>query len=1175
MRQTFKMKHTFSSHLRSLAAGLAAVACLVFASIASHGQATTGQIGGQVTDPTGAVVPDASITITDEAKGVSFAGRADAAGNYTVVSLPPGEYSVSASASGFTAEKYTHVPLNIDQHLALNFQLKVGNVSESVEVSEAPPVLQSQSAEVGTVIGGDAIVDLPLAGREFYSLTFLVPGVTQLPPQSGSINSVGASVSGQREYGNSIQLDGIESTTNRTQDYTVDPNVDSVDQFKVITATFNAEFGSAAGGIITIQTKSGTNSVHGDAFEFFRPNYLAAKETLPGVSTPQPASALKQNNFGGTIGFPIKRDRSFLFAAYEGMRQKDPYSYVDSTVPFGLINFPGNGSVDFSGLLDPYAGVTSAPNGGAQAGTVDPIFDPIVSVNSYGGSEQQFAGNIIPKDRVSPSGLATLLNFYPKPNLTGIDNGWFRNFEVYSPTNTNFDKVDARFDQVITDKDRLYAVYHWQGYNTLVTDPYWGHTVVPGAGDADQANKEDYEPQSISVTYDRMISPTKLNEVRFGYLFYPENLYSLLSGTDYSAKYGVGNVTVPGYSATVGYPQIFLADGYLAGGSTYKPYHVNDQNYQITDSLTWTRDRHEFKFGGDLRLLNSHPNFSLFPTGFDYFDSFGYAETANFYYTYIANAYNWAGGSDLADLVLGLPTDVDIGLQLTNPHTKSWNLNWYAQDTFKVTPRIVLNYGLRYEFQDPWTEANNNMSNYTLASGDILVAGRGGNSRSLLLARTDDLSPRFGFDFQLDPRSVFRGGGAFFFSPENDGREDILTQNYPFASQASYTDWVYDGPCYTCASAPWEYQLDSGVARSTAINLPTTGGAIVPSTVVNGNLETTYAVNPKMKTGTTASFSLTFQEQMTRTTSFELGWVGSFGRHLSYGVGDINANPASSANNYNNLLTTDLGKIQYLTDSGISNYSGMEVKVTKQASRNTSFLLSYTWSHGLDNGPAPFNLGHVANDSPQNPYNLKSEYASGDFDERQNLVFSGAFILPVGKGQRWGSNWSRVPNAVLGGWRYSPIFIAHSGTPINITRGTNPASILPGLRPDASGDPTLPRNKRSIYQWFNTGAFSVPSNIAGGSFLPGDAARNLVVGPAYVNLDSSLAKDFKIMERYTLDVRAEAFNTANTVHLGDPNPTCSSPSSSGSCANTGTFGQISSVLAGSDREAQLAVKILF
>ncbi len=526
-----------------------------------------------------------------------------------------------------------------------------------------------------------------------------------------------------------------------------------------------------------------------------------------------------------------------------------------------------------------------------------------------------------------------------------------------------------------------------------MTDPYWGHTVVPGGGDADQANKEDYEPQSISVTYDHTFSPSKLNEVQFGYLLYPENLYSLLNNTDYSTKYGVGNVDVPGYSATVGYPQIFLADGYLAGGSTYKPYHVKDQNYQIGDSFTWTKGRHELKFGGDVRLLNSHPDFSLFPTGFDYFESFGYAETSNFYYNYIPGAYNWAGGSDLADLVLGLPTDVYIGLQLTQPHTNSWNLDYYGEDSFRVTPRLTLNYGLRYEYQNPWTEQNNYMSNYSIASNTILLAGRGGASRSLMTARKDDISPRFGFDYRFTPTTVLRGGEAIFYSPENDGREDILTENAPFAEQAAYTNWVYNGPSGG-PTAPWQYVLDTGVARSTAINIPSSG-VIVPSTLPNGNLETTYAINPKMKTGTNGSFSLTVQQEITKNTSFEIGWVGSIARHLSYEIGDINADPNNTANNFNNRLTTSLGNIQYLTDSGISKYNAMEVKVTKQTSRNTAFLLSYTWSHSLDNGPAPFDLGHVNNDSPQNPYNLKSEYASGDFDERNNLVFSGEFIAAL------------------------------------------------------------------------------------------------------------------------------------------------------------------------------------
>jgi len=1155
------------SRTRIWAAPLLLTVCLIRMAPTGLGQATTGQIVGEVTDTSGALIPRATITATDENKGVTFTGVTDASGRFTVLSMPPGSYSVIASAAGFGESKFTHAVLTIDQHMELNFRLQVGAARASVEITDAPPVLQTQSAEVGTTIGGQTIVDLPLQGRNFYDLTTLVPGVAVV---GGSINSFALSVSGQREFGNSIQLDGVESTTNRTQDVTVTPNVDSVEEFKVVTASYNAEFGNAAGGVIAVQTKAGTNKIHGDGFEFFRPPFLAARETLIGVGTPQPPSQLRQHNFGGTLGGPIKRDRAFLFGAYEGVRQKNAYSYVDSTVPFGLIGVEPNGDVNFAGLVDPYSG----NSGGPPAGTVDPIFDPVVTAENcvyfYCTAAQQFAGNVIPKSRVSPAGLNTLLNFYPKPNLPGIDNGWFRNYAVYSPTNDNTDHVDSRFDIVLTEKDRLYAVYHWQSENTLVTDPYHGNTAVPGAGDADQANKQDDGAQSISITYDHIFSPTALNEFRFGYLNYYLDQYSLLNGTDYSSKFGVGNVTVPGFSATVGYPQIFLGDGYLAGGSTYKPYHVKDQNYQYTDAFTWSSiTRHEFKFGGDLRLLNSHPNFSLFPTGFDYFGSFGFAETSDYrlYYgsggTYIGGAYNYTGGSDLADLILGLPQSVDIGLQLTNPHTQSWNLDFYIQDSFKASPQLTLNYGLRYEFQDPWTEVNNYMSDYDTATGNILLAGRAGASDSLVKPRNNDVSPRFGFAYAVNPKTVIRAGAAIFFTPENDGREDFLTKNLPFANQASYSNYPANGAAAPPPESPWEYQLDTGVARSTAINIPSSG-IIVPSTLSDGHLVTTYAVKPNIKTGTTGSYNLSLQRQLSRSTAVDIALVGSLSHHLSYQVGDINANPED---NTDDLLTTSLGKIQYLTDAGDSNFNSLQIKVTRQQSRNVSFLASYTYGHSLDNGPAPFNLGHVNNDNPQNPNSLTREWASSDSDVRHNLVLSGSYNLPIGKGQLLGSNMGPIANAIIGGWRISPIFRMQSGTPVNVIRGTNPNSVLPGLRPNLTGDPSISRSKRSYLDWFNTKAFSVPANLET-SALPGTAGRNVIVGPAYVNLDTSIAKDFTletVARKYTLQVRAEAFNTSNTVHLANPDGDF----------NSGTFGQINGVQSNSNRVAQLAAKFIF
>jgi hypothetical protein len=1135
----------------------------------ARAQATTGLITGQVADSTGAVIPGAAVTATDEDKGVTFIGRADSTGNYVILNVTPGRYTVTASHPNFGDSSVTHANLVIGQKLLLNFSMAPGAVASSVEVNDKPDLLQTQTAEVGTVIGGDDITALPILSRNFYDLTTLVPGVAQV---SGSINSYALSVSGQREFANSILLDGVESTTNRTQDVTVTPSVDSVQEFKVSTSSYDAEYGNAAGGVVQIQTKAGTNQFHGTAYEFYRPDFLTARPYAFGGAT-LPSPQLKQNNFGGTVGGPVIKDRSFFFVSYEGSRQTNAYTYLDSTIPFGFIKQLPDGSIDLSGLVDPNAGLASSECNDKPcppAGSIDPIFDPAISYACFGGYDgcwpQQFPGNIIPANRVSTAGLNTLLNFYPKPNLPGLRNGWFSNYSVNSPTNANSDQVDARYDQVITQADRLYAIYHWGGDNSLVTDPYWGHTVVPGGGDADQANKQDNGAQSISVTEDHIFGPTKLNEFRFGYTRYHLDQYSLLNGTDYSTKYGVGNIAVPNFPATVGYPYAFLADGYLSGGSTYKPYHVLDSNFQFTDFFTLSGIRgHTFKFGGDLRWLNSHPNFSLFPTGFDYYSSFSEAETSdpsfnaqNYYVPYVPNGWNAYGGSDIADLLLGLPEVVDIGLQLSDPHTKSWVLDFYAQDSWKITPRMTLNYGLRYEYQNPYTEESNYMSNYDLASGNILVAGRGGNSDSLVQARKNQFAPRVGVAFQLDPKTVLRSGFGVFYTPENDGREDFLTKNTPFATQSSFFNSAYFG--YVA------YQLDTGVPRNTAINIPP-NGIIEPKNVPNGNLLTTYALNPHIRTGYSYSFNAAVQRQVGSSISVDISYIGSLAHALPYAIGDINANPYDSTNGYDNRLTTDLGKIQYLTDSGFTSYNSLQVKVSKRASRNLSFLGSYTYSHNLDNGPAPFNLGHVNNDNPQDPYNLAAEYATSDSDLRHNFVFSGLWYLPVGKGQHYFSNWGPVTNAILGGWQLNAIYVMQSGTPVNVIRGTDPTGVLPGLRPNLVGKPNLSRGDRTLEKYFNTAAFTNDPFTGDNVLAPGDAGRNLVVGPGNVNLDTSLFKEVPIRELAKLQLRMEAFNVFNTPHFANPDGTVSS----------GTYGEITRQTGGlkQNRVMQLDVKIIF
>jgi len=1116
-------------------------------------QSTTGSFVGRVTDATGALVPGAQIIAVNHDTNIHFSGHSNSTGDYVIQNVTPGVYTVTASRPGFANIAVPEASLVIDQKLLINFQLKAGAVTETATVTTAPSLLQTQTSETGTVIEAEDIVDLPLQGRNFYSLTLLGPGVASV---GGSVNTLNLSVNGQREFANNVQVDGIGSTTNRTQDVTITPSVDAVQEFKVATSAYNAEFGNASAGVISIQTKSGTNSFHGVAFEFFRPNFTTAR---PYAFTGQvsPPSIYKQHNYGGTLGGPIKKDKAFFFISYEGIKGAQAFSELDATPPISLVKFNGDGSVDLSGLIDP------------ADGKEIPIFDPNISYACNGNFSkchpQQFAGNIIPANRVSQAGKNTLLNFYPKPNLPGTGNGWFKNFGVYSPVTNGGRNADGRYDQKLSNKDQLSLVYHYSDSNSLTTDPYHGATPVVGAGDADQANNQVSRSQSLSATETHILSPSTLNEFRFGFTRFSETQLSLLDGHDYSSQFGIGNVAVPGFPATDAYPYFDLEDGYLTGGSTYKPFLLLDSNFEVEDSLTLSQvGRHDIKVGASYRKLNSHPDFSLFPTGFQFYESFGFAQTSDPSFTYEDfNADNFAGGSDIADLLLGLPASTDIGLQLTKPHTQSFELRFYAQDTFRVTPKLTLNYGLRYEYQNPYTEVNNDESNYDVASGHILLAGRGGNSNSLIQASKFDFGPRVGFAYQLGDKTVVRGGWGYYYSPENDGREDFLTKNAPFADQAKYTNNVFAG-------GPYQYQLDAGVPRNTTIQLPANGvGFINPAAIPDGNLVTTYSVDPKIKTGNSQLFNLTVQRQLGSSISVEASYVASLSHDLSYQIGDINANPNNGGSPPDGNLNPNLGAIQFLGSYGFANYNSLQVKVTKRASRNLSFLASYTYGHSIDNGPAPFNLGHINGDSPQNPFNLSAEVASSDSDIRHNFVFSGLYRLPFGKGQTFFSNWSSVSEFLLGGWQINSIYNMRTGSPINVTRSADAIAAFPGLRPNIVGNPNLPKSKRVLNgtgTYFNTAAFSVVG--LSGTQLPGDAGRNLFNGPGFVNVDFSLFKEFAVLEKYKLQTRLEAFNATNTPHFNNPDGNISD--------GPGNFGVITGASVGqSFRIIQIAGKFIF
>ena len=1113
----------------------------------SHGvlaQATTGSFAGRVTDPTGAVVLGAHVTATNQDTGAVYATETNSSGDYVILNVPPGIYSVSATKSGFETASTKGITLVIDQKAGMDFALVVGAVSVVATVTAEAPLLQTQSVETGEVIESKQILDLPLLGRNFLDLARLTSGVSS---GSGG-NTLNLSVNGQREFANSVVIDGVEATANRNNDTNLRPSVDAVEEFKVATSDYSAEYGRAAGGVVSIQTKGGANEVHGDVYEFYRPNATAADNYSFGGAGQSPN--LSQHNFGGTLGGPIKKQKSFFFFSYEQERLRNTITYLDSVPPQNQITYNPDGSVDLSRLLDPGNGLPTQ------------IYNPAFYAQNF--YSQLFPGNVIPAcpasfapdgSCVSPAGLAVLQNFFPMPNLTGTDYGYYNNYLVNSPYAFNGRTGSGRFDQDFSAKDRLSVVYHYGDFNSMTDDPFHGSIPVAGGGDTDSGDKEDSRSQEISATETHLISSRFLNEVRFGYSRYRLNQLSLLNGQNLADQYGQPNVNISGFPSTSGFPYVYLGSGWVTGGSTYKPLYFLDSNYQLQDNVTLSSiGKHEFKFGGDYRRLNSHPNFSLLPTGFQYYAGpYIYAPngplTAAQDYTCCYNggeAY-YQGGSEIADLLLGLPQTDQLGLQLTNPHTQSFEIHFYGEDIFKITSRLTLVYGLRYEYQNPYTEVGNNISNYDPATNMILIAGRGGNSGALLNARKNDFSPRVGVAYQIGPRTVVRAGYGLFYTPENDAREDVLTKNYPFATQQLFFNSPY--------AYPFTYQIDSGVPRSTTIPLVSGQSAIDPSTITDGAQQIVYYVDPKLKTGYSQMYNLTLQREVSSTMSIEAGYVGSIGRALPYAIGNINPG---------GLITGDLGKIEAQESLGWSTYNSLQLKATKHATRNLNFLAAYTYAHNIDNGPAPFNLG-VNHNQPQDPFDLAIEKASADNDIRHNFVFSAVYSLPFGHGQKFGAEWSGVEDAVLGGWQINGIFVARSGTPVNVILNGND-SAAPGLRPNVTANPNLPRGQRTLAEYFDTSAFCVPNSTTCVPDGPlGDAGRNLVRGPGFVNDDFSVFKNFPFKERFNVQTRFEFFNLTNTPHFSNPNGDLSAHSNFGEI--TGTFAN--------PRIIQFAAKFIF
>ncbi len=1084
----------------------------------SAAQTTSGMILGSVSDPSRARVPAADVTATSRDTNRMFATRTNADGVFVLAQIPAGRYDVRVRKPGFKTLLRTDLELHVDDRLRIDVTMELGASTETVRISGNPPALQTENSGTGTVIGSRQIVDLPLLERDFLDLTLLVPGVTR----GAGGNNTNFSVNGQREFANSILVNGVEVTGNRNNDTDVRPSVEAVQEFKAETSGYDAEFGRSGGGVIAVDTRSGSNEVHGSLFEFVRTNHTTARTFFAAAP-----SGLKENDFGAAVGGPVRKNRTFFFAAYEGKRQRNLFSYLDTTVPSGAVQVLPGGSVDLSGLRDPYTGKQV------------PIFDPAFYNANYYAS--QFPGNVIPAARVSPAGLHVLQQLFPKPNASGILNGWFNNFQASQRYRFASDVGDLRVDHWFDDNDRLALTYDVLNFRSLTGDPYAGAIPVPGGGGADSADQTTSANHSVTGSYTRIMSPTQLNELRLGFVHTPLKQKTLIEG-DLANQLGIGGVNLSAFPATSGLPQIYLGFGALTGGSTYKPLAFSDDNFSLADNYTWNRGRHSFKFGYEYRHLLAHPDFSLFPTGFQYYYGAYASLTSDPNYTYFdKNAYYGNGGSEIADLLLGLPGVVDLGLQLTSPTTVSFEHHAYAEDSWRIAPRLTLNYGIRYEYQAPYREIHHGQANFDPATRSLLLAGVGANSGSLVEPDRNNFAPRVGIAWRMTPKTVLRSGYGIFYTPENSARSDLLTKNYPFFYQQTF---------FNSPGAPPAYVLDTGVARPTSIAVAPGTLSIPIGKIPGGTPQNIFYEDPRFRTGYAQMFHLTVQREITPELTMEGSYSAALSHKLPYEVGNLNLA---------NAISSQIGVVQALFSEGNSAYHALQVKAEQRFRRSYSFLVSYTYAKNLDNGPAPFDLG-LDHQSPQNGLDLAAERGPASIDLRHNLAASHIWELPFGRNRKFLGHCGKACEALLSDWQFNGITTWRSGLPANVIRNGQVTGYS-GLRPNVVRDPNLDADARSLSRYFDTQAFTTAGL---GKTQPGNAGRNLIRGPGLFNVDASLFKTVPLRGDWSLQIRVEAFNLANTPHFANPNTDFSQ----------GQFGTITQTV-GNPRILQFAAKLKF
>jgi len=1087
------------------------LAVLLLFAPALFAQTPTASLTGYVQDHSGAAITNAKVTVQDRATRILHTATTGASGEYEILQLPPSLYDVTASAQGFQTEAQTGVALHVDQRARTNFVLTVGRVSDSVQVTSQAALTDTESSSVGTVIDNRAVLELPLNTRSFYSLPLLVPGVVQ-PAQDSTLGYRGGfNVAGSKETWNNFTLNGVDDNDEAIDGPSYRPSIESIQEFKVLTGIYSAEYGRVSGGQVVIVTKSGSNKFSGDLFEFFRNQRFDAKNFFTPVGT---TPALNRNQFGGTFGGPIQKDKTFFFVNYEGLQLSQQYIALSTVPTTAMAGLATPGIYDFRSLLslptpihviNPFTGtnfitpnvISSADLNGTGPGAV-----PILS--TLGGQLG-----------------VSLASFYPQATLatpTGQAPG--NNYNFSQAGSEQMNEFAVRVDHIFSVKDSLYGNYNYFDDPTFVptNNQCNSNNYIPGFG-----CRDGLTVQLAVVSETHVFKPNLLNEVRLNY----ERFRQSGVQQDVSANFaGIPGASAGDFPNNTGVPNTSVTGFGGLGGATNMPQQRFDNTYQIIDSLTYTKGQHIIKVGADLRRANSIDETIYDGRGLLSFKGSSSSDT-------------YSSGYSFADLLLGLPstTTLEPGAPTMRPYHN--DISFFGQDDWQYRQNLTFNLGLRWEYDSPLRDYENNLSGFDAANGTITWAGHNGTPDELYKKDLNNFGPRVGFSWQpyKENSTVVRGGfGVFYNVPVLLQQFVNVLSQYPVRNPQTFT-----------------------ATTANPINL----GNAFPAANAPGS-RTATGIDPNYATPYVNEWSLGVQQTLSKTAFFELTYVGSKGTKLP---SEININQAVLGSGSENsrrpyqapYAGLTFGNVTYLQTEGNSYYHSLQAKLQQNYSNGLSYLVAYTYGRSIDEGAGGSDSSSDSSKAlPQNSYAPSGERGLSDFDVRQRLVVSPVYDLPFGKKGRYlTSGWQSY---LVGGWQISGIIQWQTGRPFTIYYGTDNSNTGEGSdRPNVTSNPNS-HAPHSVSEWFNTSAF-----IAAPAGTFGDESRNAVEGPGYVDADAAIMRSFPIRNEIKLNFRAESFNLANHPNFYNPNPS--------SYFGTGSFGKLSQAY--DQREEQFSLKLLF